>query len=339
MEKYLFFKEKEKELNGPYRIIDFINIPGFSVYQALNLNTTQLVAIQEVSEVFEDKKEAQRAYVEIKIFKLLQHNNISNLKKFISPPIFEDFNKFFIVAETLDSTLDQIISNPDILLTANNRRFIIFQILNALKYLHSAHIVVKSMSPLNLFVDSYYNTKFLLFGIEQFQKPHKTSDFRYKAPEIFFLNNRIDTSADIWSVGCIFYSLITKKNLFQGNSLIEQINSIVNTIGNLTEVDLSFIDKQIIDGIININPNMNDGLDWKDIIPNALDEEIELIKSMLVWDPSKRITAAAALKKRYFNSFHYFYDTKTTVPIDLNDTDHLKIEELKQKIWNEIQNK
>lgn len=338
METNQILEEKEKELNGQYKIIGFIKIPGFNVYSAINAVTNYPVAIQEVSDIFEEKADAKRAYNEIKLFKSLNHDNITRLKKIIFQSSYENFNKFYIVTELFNSTLNQIIFNSKSSFTVNNRRFIMFQILNSLKYLHSANIVVKSMSPKNLFIDSLYNVKFLLFGIEEFQKPDKTNDFWYKAPEIFFLNDCNDSSVDIWSVGCIFYSLITKKVLFKGNTLLELINLIVKTIGNLNDDDLSFIDKKICDGIIDVNQNVDEP-NWKELIPNGSDDEIDLIKSMLVWNPSKRISVDDALKKHYFNGFHYFYDIKTTDPIDMNEVDHFKIDDLKQKIWNEIQNK
>ena len=102
------------------------------------------------------------------------------------------------------------------------------------------------MNPLNLFIDSSYKVKFLFFAIDKFQKPGKMVERWYKAPEILFINDCLDASADIWSVGCIFYTLITKKVLFQGNTLLEQVNSIISKIGNLPEDDLTYIEKQIL---------------------------------------------------------------------------------------------
>ena len=338
MEKHQFFVEKEEELNKRYKINDLIKIPGYNVYSAIDLYSKRPVAIQEVSDIFKLRIEAQRAFTEIKTFKSLDHNNLTKLITFKSTTNFDQFKKFFIVSELFNYSLNQTICNSQFTFTVDNRRFIIYQILKVLKYLHSANIIVKSMNPSNLFVDSSYNIKFLFFAIEQFQKPDKIVERWYKAPEIFLLNNCLDSSADIWSVGCIFYTLITKKVLFQGNSLLEHIDSIISKIGNLTDDDLSYIDKKIVEGIIDVSPNRTEP-NWNEIIPNGTKEEIELIKSMLVWKPSKRISIDDALKNPYFNGLNDPSDMETTEPIDTHEIDHLKLENLKQIIWEEIQNK
>lgn len=338
MEKSQILNEKEKELKGRYQIKDTINIPGFNVYSAIDLKSKLPVAIQEVSDIFQDRNDAKRAYTEIKTFELLDHDNITKFLSLQATPKFDIFTKFFIISELLNSSLDQIISDSQNLLAVNNRRFIIFQILKTLKYLHSANIIVKSLNPLNIFFDSSYNIKFLFFGIERYQKPDKIVERWYKAPEIFLLNDCLDPSADIWSVGCIFYSLITKKVLFQGKTLLEHIESIISKIGNLTEDDLSYNDKKIVSGIIDVSPNKTEP-NWNELIPNGLGEEIELIKSMLVWKPSKRITIDDALKNPYFNGLYNPSNIKTTEPIDMHEIDHLKVEDFKQIIWEEIQSK
>ena len=51
------------------------------------------------------------------------------------------------------------------------------------------------------------------------------------------------------------------------------------------------------------------------------------------------IVPRAQIENLFFFDNSYFYDIKTTDPIDMHEVDHFKIDDLKQKIWNEIQNK
>lgn len=45
----------------------------------------------------------------------------------------------------------------------------------------------------------------------------------YRAPEVLLGATRYSCPVDIWSVGCIFSEMMTKKPLFQGDSEIDQL--------------------------------------------------------------------------------------------------------------------
>lgn len=45
----------------------------------------------------------------------------------------------------------------------------------------------------------------------------------YRAPEVLLGGQRYACPIDIWSVGCIFAEMVTKKPLFHGDSEIDQL--------------------------------------------------------------------------------------------------------------------
>lgn len=45
----------------------------------------------------------------------------------------------------------------------------------------------------------------------------------YRAPEILLGQKRYSTPVDMWSVGCIFAELVTKRPLFAGDCEIDQL--------------------------------------------------------------------------------------------------------------------
>lgn len=45
----------------------------------------------------------------------------------------------------------------------------------------------------------------------------------YRAPEILLGSQRYSTPVDVWSVGCIFAEMVTKRPLFHGDSEIDQL--------------------------------------------------------------------------------------------------------------------
>ena len=54
----------------------------------------------------------------------------------------------------------------------------------------------------------------------------------YRPPEILLGEKVYSTAVDIWSIGCIFAELVTKKPLFPGDSEIDQLFRIFRTLGN-----------------------------------------------------------------------------------------------------------
>jgi cell division cycle 2-like protein len=48
----------------------------------------------------------------------------------------------------------------------------------------------------------------------------------YRAPELLLGSKLYSTPIDIWSVGCIFAEIITRKPLFPGKSEIDELNRI-----------------------------------------------------------------------------------------------------------------
>ena len=45
----------------------------------------------------------------------------------------------------------------------------------------------------------------------------------YRAPEVLLGSQRYSCPVDMWSVGCIFAEMVTKKPLFHGDSEIDQL--------------------------------------------------------------------------------------------------------------------
>ena len=61
----------------------------------------------------------------------------------------------------------------------------------------------------------------------------------YRAPEVLLGCQRYACPVDIWSVGCIFAEMVTKKPLFHGDSEIDQLFRIFRLVVDKTVPSLS----------------------------------------------------------------------------------------------------
>ena len=54
-------------------------------------------------------------------------------------------------------------------------------------------------------------------------------------------SHQYSKAIDIWSAGCSFGELVSKKYLFPGDNYLNQIKVIIETLGSIPKDDLSFI--------------------------------------------------------------------------------------------------
>jgi serine/threonine protein kinase len=120
----------------------------------------------------------------------------------------------------------------------------------------------------------------------------------YRAPEILLGGKQYSTPVDVWSIGCIFAEMVTRQPLFPGDSEIDQLFRIFRMLGTPNQETW---------------PGVSDYPDYKSTFPQWKPESLakhikdleplglDLLQKMLVYEPSKRISAREALKHPFFN--------------------------------------
>lgn len=122
-----------------------------------------------------------------------------------------------------------------------------YQILSGIEELHDNRIFHRDMKPHNILINSNNQIKIADFGLARnYTIPDRqyTQDvvtLWYRAPEILLsnyyfifiliLDSEYSIPVDIWSVGCIFYELLTKQPLFRGDSVPDQLTKIFRLMG------------------------------------------------------------------------------------------------------------
>ncbi|XP_014117822.1 PREDICTED: cyclin-dependent kinase 2, partial [Pseudopodoces humilis] len=119
----------------------------------------------------------------------------------------------------------------------------------------------------------------------------------YRAPEILLGCKYYSTAVDIWSLGCIFAEMLTRRALFPGDSEIDQLFRIFRTLG--TPDEAAWPGVSALPDYKATFPRWA-RQDLAKVLPPLDDEGRKLLAQMLHYDPNKRISAKAALGHPFF---------------------------------------
>ena len=109
----------------------------------------------------------------------------------------------------------------------------------------------------------------------------------YRAPELLTDSCHYGSAVDMWSVGCIFAEILTRKPLFQGRDYMHQLQVIIELLGTPTEQDLSFITNDSAKQTIKTFSRRRKR-QFKKPFTGCNPVALDLLEKMLVFDPSRR---------------------------------------------------
>ncbi len=213
-----------------YRIVDFIGAGGMGeVYRAIQDSIERIVALKILSNPEDSADFTQRFLNEARIHARFQHPNIVLLYDF-----FEYAGMPCIAMEYVSGRgLDELI-NENIGLPLSDAVFIFKSIVNAISYIHSNGVLHRDIKPGNIRIDQDDSIKLLDFGIAKDIGGNRLTQagcfvgtLQYLAPEQLSGNSG-DQRSDIWSLGVLFYEMLTGKLPFKENSLTGFLDDIQN---------------------------------------------------------------------------------------------------------------
>ena len=304
------YKNETFFLPEKYRVGDLIGGGSYgSVINAIDKDTNQIIAIKKLKST-SDVIDLKRVLREIIIMKYCEHENIVPLYDVIvhlnKDPSLRKIADIYLVMEKMDSDLQKIIISKQEL-SDEHYQFILYQILRAIYFLHSANIIHRDFKPSNVLINEDCTVKLCDFGMSRGvqEKDLQLTEYvvtrYYRAPEVMLSSHHYSKKIDVWSIGCTFAELLSKKFLFPGENYIAQIKLIIDVLGSQKEEDLNFITnssaKSFVMQFKNIKPK-----DFKEILKYDNNEALDLIKHMLVFNPEKRYSIEDSLNHPYLKS-------------------------------------
>ena len=189
-------KESEKKMSDPdeeidvkiykrYEIVQKIGKGAYGVvWKAIDKQTQEVIALKKIFDAFQNATDAQRTFREIMYLQRMDHENIVELLNVMKADNNRDI---YLAFEYMETDLHAVIRAN--ILEEIQTKYIIYQLLKALKYLHSAGIVHRDIKPSNLLLNSDCLLKVADFGLARsLDKESLQTDYVetrwYRAPEI-----------------------------------------------------------------------------------------------------------------------------------------------------------
>lgn len=329
-------------LRKNYRGIEFSVDPRFEPLHRLGRGTfgdvyqfstnsgpsSNLVAIKRIKEVFESEVHLLRAVRELK---LLNHFAGSPyIVDLLDADLVTDepYRGLYCHMELLDTDLATIIRNGQEVLTEWHLMAMSFQLMCALKYIHSANVIHRDLKPGNILVFRSGRLKICDFGLARAMIGNDYDRERYtgyvttrwyRAPEILLKVDRYHYGLDMWAAGTIIAEIVLRKPLFRGDSSNDQLAKIISVIGSPPLQwfeDLAMREFWFKSGLSRKAATIPH-VPLSQIIAREFSEPLyDLLTSLLVFVPDDRLTAVQSLKHRFFDKLDGFDVPQDCSPID-----------------------
>lgn len=196
---------------GKYRIVDKLGRGGMgTVYRAVDETLEREVAVKVLNPGLAEPAIMQRFQAEAVTLARLNHPDIATIHE-----IYQSDGDLLMVMELVrGETLDELLQRCGVL-PAERAAYLVAQILGALDHAHREGIIHRDLKPANVMVTEYGGIKIMDFGIAHVAgAEHITAAGfmmgtpAYMAPERV-LGQNVDARSDLYSVGVLFYRLVT----------------------------------------------------------------------------------------------------------------------------------
>ena len=201
---------------GKYQVLGVLGVGGMGVvYRGMDKSVGREVAIKTLTEGTAELR--QRFQLEARSG-VLNHPNIVTVYDFGE----QDGNPYIVMEYVQGDSLENLLRAGK-QFTLIEKLEMVRQACLGLGYAHQKGVVHRDIKPANLMIQPDGNVKIVDFGVARLQSQAGQTQtgmvigtFHYISPERL-LGKQADGRADIWSLGCILYLLLTGRLPFPGD--------------------------------------------------------------------------------------------------------------------------
>lgn len=150
------------KLENRYEIIDALGSGAYGTVVAaedskVKEGRSNIVAIKKIERAFEHPLFTKRTLRELRILRLLSHENVIDLLT-IQKPLPDEKLDIYAVFEIMETDLGSVVKSTQDL-SLEHIQFFLYQILRGMKFVHSAGILHRDLKPRNLLVNGNCDLK------------------------------------------------------------------------------------------------------------------------------------------------------------------------------------
>lgn len=246
------------------------------IYEARNFMTDEVYAVKSILKADLTPEELTRLRNEAVFMNQMKHKSILHMVEY-----FDEDDAFYYVMELMKGGLlfNKIVENT---FYPEDKAKVVFRtLLEAIEYLHSYGVVHRDIKPEHLLLRTpEFPTDAVLNGFEHMGMDADNTfsgnvgTVSYMAPEVMKEEGTYGIEIDMWSAGITLYILLCGYRPFESQ-------------------DKDVLREKIQAGVYQFEP------EWWDPVSN---EAKDLVASLLVVDPTRRLTASKALQHSWFNT-------------------------------------
>lgn len=214
-----------------------------------------------------------------------------------------------MIFDLMDMTLLDYIKVRKKGLSENKSRQFIFQIVSGVNHLHVKGIFHRDIKPENIlmkFIHKVEVEQSIILKLSDFGSTasiHSNQPYTeyvatrwYRAPECLLTSGEYGCRMDIWSIGCVFYEIMTLQPLFPGDNEIDQLHKIHEVLGAPTKKQLTrFKHRRVFIQFPKYKP-----IGIENLLPKLSEDGISVLIAMLKYYPDERISARKLMVDSYF---------------------------------------
>ncbi|MEW5302295.1 MAG: hypothetical protein WDW36_005096 [Sanguina aurantia] len=285
-------EDKWVRQGGKYEVLQEIGSGTYGVvYKARQLSNNETVAIKQMKPDYEEEGFSSSALREICILLELQHPNVVRLREVLREG---GTRKLFLVFDFLDLDLHALMSTTHFArYSAQLIKVLLYQMLSGIQYCHQRRILHRDLKPQNLLIEKAGNALQLAdfglaraFGIPVRLLSPEVVTLWYRAPELLMGSTEYSTPVDLWSIGCIFAEMANRWPLLPGQTEIDEIHKMFETLGTPHEGNWRGVSS--LATFRHLSFPAYAGRDLRDLVPGLDPQGLDLLRQLLTYDPMRR---------------------------------------------------